>query len=416
MNTTAQQIAEDMIADLRKSKEQYDRRTAAKFHESECFAQAAVDSLSAQIAILDETGTIITVNRAWLRFAQANSASLPTVSEGVNYLAVCDAASGPGSELSKEFAAGIRMIMQGAQDEFTLEYPCHSPSEKRWFIGRVTRFHEGDALRLVIAHENITERKLLEEETAKVEEQDRQLEKAESLGRMSGAVAHHFNNQLQAVTGYLEMVIADLPKSDSSAIKLTRALQAARKASDLSTLLLAYLGHIPVKSEMLDVSELCRMSLPVLRAGMTECVTLEIDLPSPGPLIMADPKQIKLLLSNLITNAAEAIDGNPGTIRLNVRTVSGKDIPASNRFPVDWRLQEHSYACIEITDSGCGIGEDDMGRIFNPFFSTKFIGRGLGLPVVLGIVRAHAAVVTVKSRTGGRSVFSVFFPISTRTA
>ncbi len=96
-----------------------------------------MDSLSAQVAILDETGTIITVNRAWREFAKANPPMGTHGVEGLNYLQVCDDANGPGAEDAAAFAVGIRAVMQDQRATFALEYPCHSPQEKRWFIGRV---------------------------------------------------------------------------------------------------------------------------------------------------------------------------------------------------------------------------------------------------------------------------------------
>jgi signal transduction histidine kinase/CheY-like chemotaxis protein len=263
---------------------------------------------------------------------------------------------------------------------------------------------------------DITERKRLEAEKAKLEEQNLRLQKSESLERMSGAIAHIFNNQLSVVQGYLQMVIGDLPPDDSRAVKLAKAMQAAIKASKVSGHLLFYLGQGQIKSEPLDLSELCRMNLPLLQAGKTGAVALETDLPSPGPSINADAKQIQQILTNLMFNAWEAIGDGAGTIRLTVKTVFQADIPALHRFPVDWRSKDQQYVCLEVTDSGCGIKGEDMDNLFDPFFSTKFTGRGMGLSVVLGIVKTHDAVITVENGIGCGSVFKVFFPMSVQMA
>ena len=259
---------------------------------------------------------------------------------------------------------------------------------------------------------DVTERKQLEAEKASIEMQNRQLQKAESLGRMSGAIAHHFNNELNVVMGYLEMVIWDLPPGDPHAEKLARAMQSAQKASEVSGNLLAYLGQIRNKVECLDLSEICTVLLPVLLAGMPKNVALETDLPAPGPYIRADAKQIQQILTNLVINAWEAIGEETGTVRLSVKTVPAADIPASHRFPLEWQPKEQCYACMEVTDSGCGIQGQDIEKIFDPFFSTKFTGRGLGLSIVLGIAKTHGAAITVENRLNGGSVFRVFFPLS----
>ena len=130
--------------------------------ESERFAQAALNALTELVAILDESGTIIAVNRAWRLFAEDNGSDADRVSEGVNYLAVCDAASGADAATSAEMAAGIRSVMQGVRSNFELEYPCDSATQKRWFLCRVSRFQGEGATRVVVAHQDITRNKQAE--------------------------------------------------------------------------------------------------------------------------------------------------------------------------------------------------------------------------------------------------------------
>lgn len=124
-------------------------------------ALSALDALSAHIAVLDEQGTIVTVNRAWREFAEANVART-NVNEGANYLQVCDQTRGAEAHYAHDFAAGIRAVLKGEKPIFTLEYPCHSATQHRWFIERVTRFFDNGAVYAVVAHENITERKITE--------------------------------------------------------------------------------------------------------------------------------------------------------------------------------------------------------------------------------------------------------------
>src|SRR5215207_4231087 len=137
--------------------------------------QRTLDSLSAHIAIIDETGTIVAVNKAWRDFARANGLAAQDYAEGANYLRACDSAAGAYSEEAAPFAEGIRSVLSGQRDKFELEYPCHSPSERRWYIGRVTQFAADGPPRAVVAHENITERKLAEERLLESERQFRAL-------------------------------------------------------------------------------------------------------------------------------------------------------------------------------------------------------------------------------------------------
>jgi diguanylate cyclase (GGDEF)-like protein/PAS domain S-box-containing protein len=140
------------------------KRIEESLRESERFARATVDALSAHVAILDSAGTIVAVNRAWRDFAEANPPVAGNVCEGANYLQVCAAAKGESMEDAKAFAAGIREVLAGAREKFSLEYPCHAPFARRWFVGRVTRFAGNGAVRVVVAHEDITERILSEEQ------------------------------------------------------------------------------------------------------------------------------------------------------------------------------------------------------------------------------------------------------------
>jgi len=139
------------------------KRASEALRISERFAQATVDALSAHIAVLDDVGFIIAVNRAWRDFAVANPPLTVNVNEGSNYLSVCDAAKGADSEEAAAVAAGIRAVICGTWSAFEQEYPCHSPETPRWFVCRVSRFQGSDAVCVVVAHEDITARRLAEE-------------------------------------------------------------------------------------------------------------------------------------------------------------------------------------------------------------------------------------------------------------
>ncbi len=137
--------------------------------ESKRLAAATIDALATHLCVLDESGQILAVNQAWRDFATANPSTPPVpvnVAEGADYLAVCDAATGPDAATAAAFAAGIRAVLLGKQDKFTQEYPCHSPTEQRWFSGRVTRFPGEGPTRVVVTHETITARKAGEAKTA----------------------------------------------------------------------------------------------------------------------------------------------------------------------------------------------------------------------------------------------------------
>ncbi len=147
----------------------------ARIRESERFISSTLDSLTANIAIVDREGTIVKVNRSWQRFAEENTTGMPFDYSGINYLSVCDAVTGDDAALSKDFADGIRRVMKGELQEYSVEYPCHSPAEERWFVARVVPFIGEGPVYAVISHENITERKKSEVSLRESEERYRSM-------------------------------------------------------------------------------------------------------------------------------------------------------------------------------------------------------------------------------------------------
>jgi len=287
-----------------------------------------------------------------------------------------------------------------------------------WVDATIVPFlnQEGKPWQYVAIRADITERKRAEEERAKLEFQNHQLQKSESLNRMAGAIAHHFNNLLMAVMGNLELALNAMPKPAESTHLVANAMQAARQASEVSGLMLTYMGNSFAKREPFDLAEACRQRLPELRAALPNHLVLADDLPAPGPSINANAAQILRILDTLFANACEAHETIPGTIQIRVKTAAAEDIPLFRRFPIDWQSHENRYACLEVTDHGAGISEADFEKLFEPFFSTKFMGRGMGLASALGIVRAHDGTIVVTSQPAQGSVFQVYIPVFTQPA
>jgi len=126
-----------------------------------------LDELSEHAAIVERSGTIVAANKAWKRFAKDNEADLSKISEGANYLDVCDRATGEQSEDARSFAEGLRSVLSDEEERFAMEYPCHSPTEKRWFVGRVGRLADGDTLLALVTHENVTGRRVRRQRAVK---------------------------------------------------------------------------------------------------------------------------------------------------------------------------------------------------------------------------------------------------------
>ncbi|NJP06275.1 MAG: PAS domain S-box protein [Chloroflexaceae bacterium] len=180
-------------------------RTKAALIQAHTFQQAIFDSLPDSIAILDESGTIVMVNQAWRGFGQANSPLQDDVAEGVNYYQICQNATGEGSNEAKRVAAAIRSLLVGSEESFTMEYPCHSPEKQRWFVCRATAFMTGNRQYVIIAHQDITQRKKIEETLRQSEERLRLVMDATNDGMWdwhlpSGDV--YYSPRWQTMLGY----------------------------------------------------------------------------------------------------------------------------------------------------------------------------------------------------------------------
>lgn len=262
---------------------------------------------------------------------------------------------------------------------------------------------------------DLSENKRIEKENAALEDQNRQLQKAESLSRMAGAIAHHFNNMLGAAMGNVEIALMDLPADSAIADSLNEAMKACNKAAEVSTLMLTYLGQSLGRKEVVNLSDICVHCLSMLRVMVPDNLAVEHDFSVSDLAVRANTNQIRQLLTNLVSNAYESIAQTQGSIGLVLKRVLPTEISETHRFPVNWCPQDTPYACIEVQDTGCGIPAADIDKLFDPFFTTKFMGRGLGLPVILGIVKSHQGGITVESEPGKGSVFRVYLPILAET-
>ncbi len=253
----------------------------------------------------------------------------------------------------------------------------------------------------------------VEKERREMEARLAQARKMEAIGRMVAGIAHHFNNMLYAAIGNLEMVREDLPPTSAVLKKVVEAETATRRAADMSRLMLTYLGHDRVAAKPVDLSETVKNALDDIQKDIPAGISLERRLPAAGPVVSADPTQLEQVIKALATNAWEAVEAAPpGRVTVSVETAAASKIQGASRLPVDWKAEAPAYACIAVADTGKGMDAETIDAVFDPFFTDKFTGRGLGLPVVLGIVKAHGGCITVDSSPGRGSVFRVLLPLS----
>lgn len=256
---------------------------------------------------------------------------------------------------------------------------------------------------------NITDLKRAQAEREKLQAQFQQAQKLESVGILAGGIAHDFNNLLTTIMGNAGL-IPMLVDEDNPACKRARAIKdAADTASDLCEQLLAYAGEGQFNVKHRDLTRIVEETDHLLEASVDSSAQLDLDLAPTLPAAELDDTQVRQILMNLVKNASEALDGETGRIRIETgKQHCGADYLAS--CYLDDQLEPGEYVYLEVSDTGCGMTRAEIKRIFDPFYSTKFVGRGLGLAATLGIVRAHNGALRVDSELDKGTTFRFLFP------
>ncbi len=392
-------LLEERTRQLQKSEESKNAVLKRKSDEQ----RLLLDTIDTQIWYLTDTETYGRLNRAHADFLGRDF-------KDVAYKKLEEFLS---EDVAEAFRAANTKVFETRRPAYTEEWIPDARGEKR--LIRVTRIPQidgnGNVAYVVCSGTDITESKQKEKEQIAMERRIQQMEKAESLTRMAGAVAHNFNNMLTVVIGNLELAREDLPANSDISGNLEDAEDAARRAAEMSRLMLTFLGHDHGMPVSMNLVHICRENLNKFQDDIPENISLASDFYDPGPLVKAVSEQILQLIHTFIINAVEAMEGASGKINLSIHEVKTVHIPEKNRFPFDWEPSSDDWACLEIRDTGCGMDEKTINRIFDPFYTDKFSGRGMGLAVAMGIVKNHGGCITVESRTGLGSTFRLFLPL-----
>ena len=254
---------------------------------------------------------------------------------------------------------------------------------------------------------DISDRKKAEDEKHALEQQFQQTQKLESLGVLSGGIAHDFNNILAIIVGNCGLAKMD-PENAQGYIPEIEI--AAERAATLCRQMLAYAGKAQSAKTRIDLSILVNEMVNMLKTTLPHNTVLKPELSSDLPFIHADASQIGQIVMNLIINASEAIGKVQGEIRVSL----AKATVIADRRERDYHgkdITPGSYVCFEVTDNGEGMDDETKGRIFEPFYTTKFAGRGLGMSAVLGIIKSHGGALQLSSRLGQGTTFKVYLPV-----
>ena len=354
--------------------------------------EMVVDSMDDGVIVLDAQRRIVDLNAAAERYTGCTVASLgQPIDEVVAWW------TGAIDE-DRPFGAGHPAIVKVEPGPRFFEVKVSAVGDaQRRFVGW-----------LVIVHD-VSNRRRNEAERYAFERRLQEQQKSESLMVLAGGVAHDFNNLLTGILGNADLIaILSPPESDQR-----RAAEAivigAQRAPDLVSKMLAYAGGGRVVAEKVDLDSLVKEMVDLLGASVARHCTLNYHSPGPLPLVETDPTQIRQVVLNLIVNAAEAVE-DAGVI--TVETGEERlDAAMLKQMTFGDNVEPGRYVFIDVVDNGHGMNEHTMQRMFDPFFSTKDQGRGLGMAAVRGIVRSHRAALRVTSAEGQGTRFRVWFPL-----
>jgi PAS domain S-box-containing protein len=494
-------------------------------------ALQAFDALPGQIAILDEHSNVIAVNTGWRQFGRDNGYDGgDDFGVGRNYLAQCDRADPRDDQSIAEAARAIRSVLQGRRDCFSTDYPCHSPTEQRWFRLDVSPYRNGDQSGVVVAHSDVTAlhtdinaltteqskfaavfaasvcaivsmeidgtivlanraaeemfgyeaneleghnvvalmpkkdaqqhdrwvRQYVETGKAKIvgigrpvvaarkdgstfpihlavgeavtngarrftgvihdlgtlareDMEQRQADKVRALGNVAGQIAHDFNNLLVPIRALTQMSLRKLPENHEVRSDLEQVVKATERGVALVEQILTFSRQTSIDLHPVLVRDVINEAERLMRSSVPDTIEMSTQINMPKRHVVADPELIHRMISNLVSNAVQAIGDKNGRIDLLLENTSF-DSPC---FVGDTRLPSGSYAKLSILDDGAGIDEETLPRIFDPLFTTSPAGEGtgMGLAIVHGIVTAHKGAITVDSTPGEGTTFAVYLPI-----
>jgi signal transduction histidine kinase len=373
--------------------------------------EAVIQALPIQMAVLDQSGMIVFVNAAWETFARENGApSLAEASVGLNYLTVCDQAQGDSSEHALEARISIAAVLAGTLPLFTLEYPCHSPAEQRWFLLYATPL-PGRKGQAVVAHLNITARKLLEERMSAANQE---------MSDFLSLVSHEVTTPLTSLHGdvqvaqlRLQRLQTELTQEGLSPATLEQRLGALQQSLEhakaptrrLSRLITDVAEVAQIQSGRLDLHQVPCDLVRIVREVVEEQQlawpnrTMELRLSEQAVMVKVDRDRIEQVMTNYLTNAL-------------------KYAPADRPIAISLS-QEADHARVQVRDQGPGLLPEEQERIWQRFYRTPGVqaenqvggNLGMGLYICRSIIAQHGGQTGVESTPGAGATFWFTLPL-----
>jgi two-component system, cell cycle sensor histidine kinase and response regulator CckA len=310
----------------------------------------------------------------------------------------------PIQEIAPRFLQTIEQV-QTTGEPAQFEYKLTIDGRLKNYEARIMPSHGNEVLVLV---RDITDRKRSEEMLIEAQ-------KAASVRTLAGGIAHDFNNLLTSLMAQASVAQIKIPAESPARPHLEKILAITQRAADLTYQLLTYAGKAQARVETLDLNKLIAQNVNLLETMLPQ-QKLNLNLSDKPMMVWGDRGQLQQVIMNLIINAAEAIDGENSQVVIKTEMVT-LEAPAAGdirpqRFYGGVMPAPGFYVCLQVTDDGVGMDEATISHIFDPFFSTKMYGRGLGLSAILGIVNGHQGALQVDSELGKGTKFTVWLPIS----
>jgi len=370
-------------------------RSVAAVESSVATAGAVLTALPGETAIIDAHGTIVQTNDAWV-IARSRAGPHAALTVGANYLDACREAIDIPPDAARKVRSSIESILRGEHEEFTLEYPTSRRGEDRWFELRVRRLERGGGGAAVV-HFDVTARRQAEAAAMRHLSQIAHLDRVAGMGQLAASLAHELNQPLTAMLANAQaakrLLARSEPDIEETRACLTDIISDDQRASEVIRRMRRLLTKTDFVNQPLALNSLVEDTIRlVANEALLHSVTIEF-FPTPAlPVVYGDAVQIQQVILNLLANAiTAAANGGDPTRKVTVRT----------------SVATATYVETSVHDSGKGIAEADLDRIFQPFFTTKVGGLGMGLAISRTIIDAHGGRLIVENDSAGGATFRV---------
>ncbi len=368
--------------------------------ENERRLQLLIDSMPAQISYVDAGQRIVLVNRQYERAFGLTREAL--VGRHLKEIL--------GKHAYEKLANYIDRALTGHTEHFEMSFDLENEGT-RWFdihyapektpSGRINGFYT-----LTI---DLTEKKQAQEEQARLKDRLRQAQKMEAIGTLSGGIAHDFNNILSGIFGYSELAKIHIKDPEKATEYIKRIYEGAQRASSLIEQILTFSRQTKPSRQAVNLFSLLTEALKLIRSSFPSNIEIREVFNSKAS-VLADSTQIHQVIMNLCTNALHAMASSGGILTISLKEVNFLE----NEIHQDIQIMKGGYALIEVRDTGPGISEEIRDKIFDPYFTTKEVGKGtgLGLAVVNGIIKKHNGFIKLSSIPGKGTRFKVYLPLA----